>query len=430
MEGVDLDDRRYVRLGFLVLVAGLGVFLVWAAFAPLDEGVPGQGVVTVINQRTIVQHPSGGLVDEVLVTEGSKVRAGQVLARLNITENKAQAEMVRAQYRAAKSEEQRLLAELSGKKVMQPAMGESADPLMSEAISYQTAVLQSRKAVLASELAVIRENLRGLEHQAESYRTLSETRKQQSELAKQQVMSVRELSSAGYYPKNRLLELERAATEHDAKTDETRAELGRIESGIAEVKHKILLRQQEYKKEIESRLAELQQQVIGLKSKLDAVEFIEKNSVIVSPVAGIAVGLSFHGKGEVIPPGGRIVDIVPENEQLIIEAKFTPDLADDLRAGLMVEVRFSGLTHANLPVIEGEVLTVSADQLVDKVNGFSYFLARVQLAKQGLATLHARKVVIQPGMPAEVLVKTGERTLLSYLIAPIRDRMEWAFIQK
>lgn len=430
VEGVDLDERRFVMLGFMVLIAGFGVFLVWAAFAPLDEGVPGQGTVAVINQRKVVQHAGGGLVDEVLVTEGSKVKAGQVIARLNVTENKAQAEMVRAQYRAAKSEEQRLLAELTGKKAARLTQGETADPLMNDAMSYQQAVLRSRRAVLASELAVISENLRGLERQADSYRTLSETRRQQSELAKQQVTSVRELSSAGYYPKNRLLELERTAAEHDAKADETRAELGRIESGIAEVKHKFLLRQQEYRKENEARLAEIQQQVIGLKSKLDAVEFIEKNSVIVSPADGVAVGLNFHGKGEVIPAGGRVVDIVPENELLIIEAKFTPDMADDLRAGLKVDIRFSGLTHLNLPAIEGEVLTASADQLMDDASHMPYFLARVQLTKTGLATLSAHGASVQPGMPAEVLVKTGERTMLSYLIAPIRDRMEWAFIQK
>lgn len=430
LESVDLDDRRYVKLGSLIMGAGLGIFLVWAAFAPLDQGVPGQGVVTVINKRMVVQHPSGGLVEEVLVTEGSKVRAGQVIARLNITENKAQAEMVRTQYRAAKSEEQRILAGLSGKKIIPPASGEPADPLMSEAMSYQAAVLQSRRAVLTSELAIMRENLRGLEHQADSYRTLSETRRQQSELAKQQVMSVRELSIAGYYPKNRLLELERTAAEHDAKADETRAELGRIESGIAEVKHKLLLRQQEYEREEETRLAELRQQVIGLKSKLDAAEFIENSSIIVSPADGVAVGLNFHGKGEVIPPGGRIVDIVPENEQLIIEAKFAPDTADDLRTGLKVDIRFPGLSHVNLPAIEGEVLTVSADHLVDEASRMSYFLVRVQLTKQGLATLNVHEAAIQPGMPAEVLVKTGERTLLNYLIAPVRDRMEWAFIQK
>lgn len=430
--GVDLDDRRFVRLGYWIIAAGLGGFLIWAAFAPLDQGVPGVGVVTFTNQRKVVQHPEGGMVDEVLVAEGSKVKAGQVIARLNVTANKAQAEMVRAQYRAAKSEELRLLAELSGKKTLEPTDVETAaaDPLMSDAMNHQAAVLRSRRSVLEGELSVLRENLSGLERQASGYRNLMITRKQQGESAKQQVAGVRELTASGYYPKNRLLELERTAAEHDAKIDETQTELGRIESSIAEVKYKLLLRQQEYKKEVEGRLAELQPEVIGLKNKLDAVEFTEKNSVIVSPADGVAVGLNFHGKGEVVPPGGRIVDIVPENEQLIVDAKFAPDMADELHAGLKVDIRFSGVNSVSLPAVEGEVMTVSADQLMDQASHTPYFLVRVQLTKRGLATLKEHQVVIQPGMPTEVLVKTGERTLFGYLIAPVRDRLEWAFIQK
>lgn len=428
-DGVDLDEGRYVRFGYLVIAGGLGVFLAWAVFAPLDQGVPGQGVVTVINQRVVVQHPIGGLIEDVLIKEGDKVKAGQILLRLNTMESTAQAEMVRAQYRAAQTEVERLEAELSGKKVLLPDVA-STDGRMSDALNYQAAVLQSRQAVLASELAVMRENLRGLEGQAGSLRTLVQTRIRQSELAKQQLGGVKELSEAGYYPRNRMLELEGVIAGDDAKTDETRAELGRIESGMAEIKHKLLLRQQDYKKEMEIRLAELQQQLIGLKSKLNAAEFIEKNSVIVSPVDGVSVGLNFHGKGQVIPPGGRIVDVVPDNESLIIEAKFAPDMINELRVGLKVDIRFSGLHHVELPAIDGEVLTVSADYLVDEATHAHYFLARVGLTKQGLAVLAAHGVSLQPGMPSEVLVKTGERTLLNYLIEPVKERMEWSFIEK
>ncbi len=178
------------------------------------------------------------------------------------------------------------------------------------------------------------------------------------------------------------------------------------------------------------RLADLQQKVLGLKAQVEAAEFAEKGRMVLSPADGVAVGLNFHGKGEVIPPGGRIVDIVPENEQLIIEAKFPPDMADELRAGLQVDILFSGLNRFDLPAIEGKVLTVSADRLTDETTREPYFLARVQLTRQGLATLSKHGVTIQPGMPSEVMVKTGERTLFSYLVAPIMERMEWAFIEK
>lgn len=427
---IDIDDGRFVKLGYLVIASGLGIFLTWAALAPLDQGVPGQGIVAVINQRKVLQHPTGGLLDEVLVKEGDKVNVGQVIARLNITENRAQSEMVRAQYRASKAEELRLLAELSGNSINLAAPEFSDDPLMIAAISHQTSVLKSRRSVLTSEIASLRENLHGLERQADSYRVLSINRKRQSELAKEQVERVRELTSSGQYPKNRLLELERVVAEQSAKADETGVELGRIESAIADVKLKIVLRQQEQTKEVEARLSELQPQIIGLKSKLDAVEYVEANSTITSPANGIVIGLNFHGKGEVIPPGGRILDIVPENEQLIIEAKFMPDMADELQPNLKVDINFPGLTNLQLPPIEGEVMTVSADQLIDASTHTPYFLARVSITQQGLASLSENKATIQPGMPAEVLIKTGERTLLDYMIEPLRERMRWAFIEK
>lgn len=424
---VDLDDHRYVRIGYLVIAGGLGSFLVWAALAPLDQGVPGQGVVTVINQRKVVQHPVGGLIDEVLIKEGDKVKAGQLIARLNSADSTAQAETVRAQYRAAKAEEERLLAELSGKKSLTT---QTSDPRMSEAMGQQAAVLSARREVLTNDLAAMRASLHGLEQQASGFRTLQYTRRQQSELAKQQLAGVRELTEAGYYPKNRLLELERTAAEHDAKAEETKVELARLEASIAEARHRLQQREQSYRQESETRLAELQQELLGLQARMDAADFAEKGRMVVSPADGLAVGLNFHGKGEVVPPGGRIVDIVPEKEQLIIEAKFAPDMADELRSGLKVNIQFSGLNRIDLPTIDGTVMTVSADRLIDEATHAPYFLARVQLTNQGLATLSEHGIAIQPGMPAEVMVKTGERTMFSYLIAPIRERMEWAFIEK
>jgi membrane fusion protein, protease secretion system len=427
MNGYALNDSHYVRLGYSFVLVGLGGFLAWAAFAPLDQGIAGQGVVTVINQRVMVQHPIGGVLDAVLIKEGDKIKAGQVIAKLNSTDSSAQTGALNAQYRAVKSEMARLLAELSGKKILQVQEPLAADV---DTGDYQAALLLSRRAALTSELALLHESLRGLQSRADSFKALTKTRQEQKVLMQQQLSAITELTNAGYYPKNRMLELENQSAERNAKANETVAELNHIESSITELKYKIVLRKQDYKKEIELRLTELKPQLLGLKNKLAAAEFVEASNVIYSPKDGISIGLKFHTKGEVIPAGGHIVDIVPDHELLIIEAKFSPDTIQDLIVGLAVDVRFPGFQDVNLPVVEGKVLTISADNMVDEANHARYFLARIEITSKGLITLNKFGINLQPGIPAEVLVKTGERTMLSYLISPIQERVEWALIQK
>lgn len=430
---VDVDDRSVIRLGFLILIFGLGGFFLWAAWAPLDQGVPGSGVVAVINERQVVQHQQGGLVDAILVREGEAVKAGQVLVRLNTTDTLAQLGIVRAQYLTAKSSEARLLAELEGKSAVSfpdEIFGVQHDPAVETAKALQISLFRSRRSALESELATIRENIAGQEHQLKGLEQSLQVRREQLDLIRQQLESVRELAEAGYYPKNRMLELGRSAAELGSSVDETTTNIGRVKSGIAEWKYKAIQRQQEYRKEVESGLSELQKEVTGLKNKLDALEFVLGHADIRSPAEGLVVGMNIHTQGGVIPPGGKIMDIVPSKDPLIVEAKFSPSVIDKLRPDLVVDLRFSSLSRMHTPVIEGSVMTVSADQLLDEATRQPYFLARVRVTTQGYQELKKYSLEIQPGMPVEVLVRTGERTMLNYLIRPLKERMAWAFTEE
>ena len=427
----DMDEKRVVRAGAWILVAGFGGFFLWAVFAPLDQGVHGRGTIAVINERKSIQHLRGGLVDQVLVKEGDAVKKGQLLAKMNIVDDAAQRDGVRTQYITLKAMEARLLAELENKnqisfsrEISRQTGGAAVD-----AKTVQTALFQSRRSALENELSAIRENIAGQEHNVKGLEQSLVAKKEQVALIKQQLDGVRDLAASGYYAKNRVLELERTSAELTSAMESTTADIGRAKSTIAEWKYKLALRQQEDRKEIENAYTELQKELAQTQSRLKSLEFALQNIEIRSPADGVVVGLAIHASGEVISPGGKMMDIVPSDEPLIVEAKFAPAQIDKLRPKLPADLHFMALNRPDLPVVVGEVMTVSADQLDDPYNHTPYFLVRIRVEEKELQKLRDHKLEIQPGMPLDVLVRTGEKTFLNYLLEPLKERMTWAFTE-
>lgn len=426
----DIDEKRMVRVGAWILAAGFGGFFLWAVFAPLDQGVHGRGTIAAINERKSIQHLRGGLVDQILVKEGDTVKKGQLLARMNIVDDAAQRDGVRTQYITLKATEARLLAELENKnQITFPREISRQAAGAADAKTVQTALFQSRRSALENELSAIRENIAGQEHNVKGLEQSLVAKKEQVALIKQQLDGVKDLAAAGYYAKNRVLELERTSAELTSSMETIMADIGRAKSTIAEWKYKLALRQQEDRKEIESAFTELQKELAQTQSRLKSLEFALQNIEIHSPADGMVVGLAIHASGEVIAPGGKIMDIVPSDEQLIVEAKFAPAQIDKLRPKLPADLHFMALNRPDLPVVVGEVMTVSADQLDDPYNHTPYFLVRIKVDERELQKLRDHKLEIQAGMPLDVLVRTGEKTFFKYLLEPLKERMTWAFAE-
>ena len=420
------DTRGIARKALWVLGIGFGGFLLWAALAPLDEGVPTPGMVTIDTKRKAIQHLTGGIVKEVLVREGDVVKEGQVLMRLDEAVSKANYESVRQRYLGLSAMQSRLKAEQTGaarvafeKDVVEAA---AADPFMAQQVSNQRQLFDSRRQALQSDLQAFQEAMEGLKAQREAAQAMLAQRQQQLALLKEELSNTRELVKDGYAPRNRQMELERMVAEVQANIADLTGNTIRTTRAIAETTQRSLSRQSEYRKEVDSQMADVAREVQADAEKFVAQKADLQRVEIRSPAAGQVVGLSVQSVGAVVQPGQRLMEIVPEEQALLLETRIAPHLIDKVHAGLSADVRFSTFAHSPQLVVEGKVLSVSGDLLADPQNPqAAYFLARLEVTPAGMKTLGNRQ--LQPGMPAEVVIKTGERSLLKYLLSPLTKRM-------
>jgi len=419
------DTGAVARTGMIVLALGFGGFLLWAGLAPLDEGVPTQGMVTLDTKRKTVQHLSGGLVKEVLVQEGQQVKEGQPLLRLDGAVAKANFEAVRQRYLGYRAMQSRLFAEQAGNGVINfhpDVKAAMNDPLIQQQVSTQQQLIQARRAALAADLQGIEESMQGLKEQLGSYQNILVQRRSQLALLTEELTNTRGMVKEGYAPRNRQLELERMVAESNASIADLTGNSLRISRQVAELGQRSLARKQEYRKEIESQLADVTREVQSDAEKFVAVTADLDRMEIKSPANGQVVGLTVQTVGAVLQPGQKLLDVVPNQQTLLLEAHIPPHLIDKVQTGLMADIRFNSFAHSPQLVVDGKVMSVSGDLLSDPQQPqYSYYLARVQVTPEGIKTLGTRQM--QPGMPAEIVIKTGERSLLTYLLHPLTKRM-------
>ena len=419
------DTSAVAKTGLWVLGLGFGGFLLWAGLAPLDEGVPTQGMVTLDTKRKTVQHLSGGIVKEVLVHEGQQVKEGDPLLRLDGAVAKANYEAVRQRYLGYRAMQSRLFAEQAGQNAIDfhPDVKVAInDPLIKQQVSTQQQLIQARRAALAADLQGIEESVQGLKEQLGSYQNILVQRRSQLSLLTEELNNTRGMVKEGYAPRNRQLELERMVAESNAAIADLNGNSLRVQRQVAELTQRSMARKQEYRKEVETQLAEVTREVQSDAEKFVAVSADLDRMEIKAPASGQVVGLTVQTVGAVLQPGQKLLDVVPDSQTLLLEAHIPPHLIDKVQAGLSTDVRFNAFAHSPQLVVEGKVLSVSGDLLSDPAQPqFSYFLARVQVTPEGMKTLGKRQM--QPGMPAEIVIKTGERSMLTYLLHPLLKRM-------
>lgn len=418
------DSGRSARIGLWALGIGFGGFLLWAAFAPLDEGVPGQGMVAIDTKKKTVQHLTGGLVKEVLVREGDRVKEGQLLIRLDEAVARANFEGVRQRYIGLRAMESRLQAEQRNlpKITFHPDVVEAArDPQIQQVVFNQEQLFESRKAAQRAELQSIQESILGQEGMIQAYDSMLINRKNQQSLLGEELTNTRSLVKEGYVPRNRQLELERMSSEVSANLAELQGNTIRARRAVGELRQRVVLRQQEVRKEIESQLADVSREVQGDSEKYRASKDDLGRVDIKSPTEGQVVGLAVQSVGAVIGGGQKLMDIVPADQALLVEAKVAPHLIDKVHANLPVDVRFSGFANTPQLVVQGKVASVSGDLIVEPQTGAAYYLARIAVTADGYKVLGKRQ--LQPGMPVEVVFITGQRSMLTYLLNPLTKRL-------
>ncbi len=422
---IDTDLTKYTRLGWWIVIGGLGGFLLWGSLAPLDKGVPLSGTVAVASSKKAIQHETGGTVEAILVKEGSVVKAGDVLVRMNNVQAGADAETARVQYIAARTMQARLEAERDGKSgVILPIEFADAksDPRVLESIALQEQISSSRQAAIRSELAAISENIVGLNSQAQGLEASLLSKREQQSLVIEQLSGMRDLAKEGYMATNRVLETEQNLASINANISADVGNIGRTRSQISELKLQKLQRNQEYQKEVRTQLSEAQKQADALENQLKGLDRNVSNINIKAPVAGTVVGLSVFTKGAVVAPGFKLMDIVPKEDSLVVEGQLPVHLVDKVYPGLPVNLMFTAFNQNKTPHIPGEVVNVSADRFIEEQTGQPYYKVTSKVAPEGMKLIYNLK--IRPGMPVDMFVKTGERTMLNYLFRPILDHLK------
>ena len=428
---LQLDDTRYSRLGWMLMLGGFLGFLGWAALAPLDKGVAVSGKVMVSGHRKVVQHPSGGIVERIDVRDGDKVAAGQVLIRLKETPLLGQAQSLRSQFYGSLASEARLNAERDGvASVSFPVelTALAAEPEVASNLALQRQLFDSRRQALLLDQQGIDESIAGAEAQLRGVRDSQASKVLQRTALTEQLLGLRELAREGYIPRNRLLDSERVYAQVLGSISEDYGRIGQLQRQVLEMRLKIRQLAEEYQKEVRTQLADTRVRTEDLRNRLASAEFELANSQLRAPVAGIVVGLDVFTEGGVIKPGQALMEIVPQGEPLLVEARVPVELADKVHAGLPVELMFSAFSQSTTPRVAGEVTLVSADRQVDERTDEPYYTLRAQVSDAGMAQLAGLQ--IRPGMPVEAFVRTGERSMLNYLFKPLLDRTHMALVEE
>ena len=432
-QSADEDTKSPIRLGILVILFGFGGFLFWAGFAPLDEGVPCQGSVTIDTKRKVIQHLTGGIVTQVNVKEGDVVKSGDVLVVLDKNLAQAKLEEIRQRYIGERALEGRLLAErlgLSSIKFHDDLVKQKNNLLVSQHMANQSLLLLSRRSSLSAELQGIEEAINGQNAQIEGLAGVLESRNTQAALLNEQIVNIRGLVDDGYAPKTQLKDLEIRLAQITGEIADSKSGILKAKKSIAELRQRSLTRKEDYKKDVETQMAQVHIEVDSDSDKLKELTEEFDRADIRSPVAGQVVGLQVQTLGAVIQPGQKILDIVPEGEGLLIEVKVTPNLIDRVAKGQLTDVRFSSFARSPQLSVEGHVDSISNDLLVEPglnptQQGATYYLARVSITPAGVKKLGTHMLL--SGMPVQVVIKTGERTLLTYLMHPFIKRIAASF---
>lgn len=423
------DDKPIRYIGLVVLLSTLGIFGLWAFIAPIDGAALAPGFVTVKSHKKTVQHLDGGIVSQLLVKDGDIVKAGDLLLTLDGTENKAQLEITRGQFLTLLAQVARLEAERDGKpKVIYPeGLNSVSDSRAIEAKRTEEQIFTSRKNAHEGEMAVLKQRIGQLNSKVDGLKGQQASKQDLLTSYKEELRDLKELLAEGFVDKQRLRDVERQHSLNSGEISALSAEIAGSQIQIGETKLEILQLEKKFQEEVAGKLSEAQAELYDVTQRMLAIRDKVVRIDIKAPVDGRVMGLAVHTLGGVILPGHPILEIVPQQEELVIEAQVTPLDIDRVNIGLVAEVRFSAFKQAITPVIEGKVINLSADRLIEEKTGTPYYLAQIELTPDSYQKMQHLELV--PGMPVEVLIKTGERTVFEYLTKPISNAFARAFIE-
>jgi membrane fusion protein, protease secretion system len=388
IQPIEIEESHLRKHATKLFLISFGIFMIWASFAPIDAGVSAPGTVMVSGYRKTLQHPTGGIVQDILVKEGDVVKEGDMLIRINPLKAEAELSSAQLQYINTLVTEARLKAERKGEtKITWPPELDSwgNEPRVEEAKALQQKLFETRRNEIVAVINGRRQQVATLQEEAKNNATLAQE---------------------GYV---------------------SRAQANQVLRTKVDAELSLNSMQATYYKDIDTQLAEIQKTRDAIRDRFQAVAFDRDLTSIKAPVSGTVVGLKVNTKGGTIAGGTVLAEIVPSEVALVVDAQVPPTVIDKVQVGQTVDMRFTTFNQTVTPVIPGIVKLVGADKMPDPGGNKSqdFYLAQVEATPEGLKQLGDLK--IQPGMPVDIIFKTGERSFLSYLFKPLSDRFAGSF---
>jgi HlyD family secretion protein len=419
------DWRRPAGFGYGIIVFTFVVLGGWSALAELDSAVVAQGIIVNETSKRTVQHLEGGIIREILVREGQQVQQGQVLFRIDSVAAKAAFDVQRNQLDFSIAQEARLLAERDGSDEIgfpEEIRSRRDEPNVAHAISDQTKEFQERRASLVGQVELLEAKVRQYQDEIEGLKVERDATNRELDTINEELKDLNYLLGKQLVQKSRVMTLEREKSRLEGVIGRSTADQAKAENGIGEAKLQIRQIRQKVAEEVNEQVLEVRQKIADLTEKLRVAADVLNRVDVVAPVAGSLQNLRVFTVGGVIKAGEPLVEIVPDHDSLVIQARVSPLDIEHILPGMRAEVRFSSF-HTNLiPLILGQVDTVSRDRLTDETTKQPYFLAQV-IAHDVPDYVRQR---LTAGMPADVIMPTGERTVLDYLVKPLKDRLRGA----
>jgi HlyD family type I secretion membrane fusion protein len=426
---VRVGTKKPALLGIVAVLIAAGGFGVWATAVPLDSAIVAPGKVTVATKRKLVQHLEGGIIKSFSVKDGDRIKEGEVIVTFDDTRAKTRSLIARIAYLSQLAEEARLFAERDENlEVAFPneLMAEAAqDSEIGGFVSNQNRIFEARRHEYLGQTAILNSRIGRLEEEISGMRAEFSASERQLVVAREELKTLEEIFQRQLTTRNRVLERKREVYQLEGMLGKLTANMAAARKEINETQLNLLQLQKKTKTDVVTELRESQAKVLDLREEYLAAKTELQRTVVRAPASGTVFGSQIHTIGGVVRAGDTLLEIVPDHDKLVIEVKLRPQDVDDVSVGQPTEIRFSAFKQRLTPTVEGRVAFVSADTLYDPHNPEMYYVASIAIDGKELRKLG--KVSLVPGMPAEAMIKTGQRTALAYLMQPLEESMNRAW---
>lgn len=417
-----------LKIGLTGMAIGLFLFVVWGGLAPLDSAAIAEGVVTLSDKKKTIQHLEGGIIDKIEVIEGQEVKAGTLLIELNSAAAKARLQVIDGQLIYIEATEVRLKAEQenASELIFNSEKFDMNNPDVVKIIQSQKNLFNVRKAVSNGQVNVLNERIAQYEQQIVGLEVKLKSTQSQKQSLEEELANTEALFKKGLALKPRVLEIKRQLDSAVGAVADIQSNIFGAKEAASEAKLQILNVDNEFQKEVASEFKENHNHLLELTEQYNAAIDVLNRTKIISPYDGIITDLQYHTVGGVISPGAKILDVIPQDDKLIVEAKVRPQDIDSLYVGLTAKVQLSAYKSRLVPRLDGRVTYISADIVQDPQTGMAFYITRVEIDQRQLNDLNI-DIKLYPGMPASVFIVKGTRTFLQYMLSPIRDSFFRAF---